>query len=100
MSAAQMLAALVTVAAVDFELTHDGLSWDLRLELLIEAILDDVAPAIGALFGQRRIECFIDLGRGWRLAMGMLAVLIALLATGFLGLILRLALGERSGLSL
>jgi hypothetical protein len=32
--------------------------------------------------------------------MGVLAVLIALLATGFLGLIFRLAFGERRGLAL
>jgi hypothetical protein len=100
MTAAQMLAAFVAVTTVDFELTHDGLAWNFGLKLLVEMIFDDVAAAIGALFGQWGVVCLIDLSRGRRLAMGVLAVLIALLATGLFGPLLRFAFGERGGLPL
>jgi hypothetical protein len=98
-SAAQMLAALAASAAVDGECADDGLSWDIGLKLLVEMILDDIAAAIGTLFGQGRIEGFIDaLGRR-RLTMGVQAVLLALFAARLFGTLLGFAFGKRGGLS-
>jgi len=88
MAAAQVLAALWAVAAVDGELTDDGLAWNFRLKLLIEMILDDLAAAIGTLLGQRSVESFLDARGRRRLAMSVVAVLFALLAAGFLGFFL------------
>ena len=41
------------------------------MKLLIEAIFDDVAAAIGAVIGQRRVERFVDVFGGRRLAVGV-----------------------------
>jgi hypothetical protein len=100
MSAAQMLAAFIAVAAVDFELAENGLAWNLGLELSIEMILDNIAPAIGTLLGQSRIECFIDLFGGRKFAMGVFAVLVARLAACLFGILLRFSLRKWSGLTL
>ena len=100
MSAAQVLAAFLAMAAVDVELADDGLAWNFGLELLIEMILDDVAAAIGTVIRQRGVQSFIDLsGRRW-LAVAVLAVLLASLAAGLFGMLFRLAFGERGGLPL
>src|ERR1700730_8509385 len=99
MPATQVLAAVLAMAAVNFELADDGLAWNLGLKLLIQMILDDIAAALGTLLGQGSIERFIN-AAGWRwFAMGVIAVLVALLAARLLGILFRFALGERSGLS-
>ena len=99
MSAAQMLAAFLAMAAVNFEFADDGLTGDLGLKLLIEMILDDIAATVGTLLGQRSVEGFIDAFRWWRFAMSVLAMLIAFLTARFFGILLGLALGERRGLA-
>jgi hypothetical protein len=89
------------MSAVDVELTHDGLARNLGLKLLVEAfgILDDLAAAIGALFGQRRLKAFIDALGQRRFAMSVLAVLLSLFAARLLGPFLGFALGKRRGLA-
>lgn len=77
MSAAQMLAAVLAMAAVDFEFTDDGLTANFGLKLLIEMVLDDGTTAVRALLRQRRFESFIDTFGRRRFAMSVLAVLIA-----------------------
>src|SRR6266436_9668571 len=100
MSAAQLLAAVSAVAAMDVELAYDGLARNLGLELLVEMVLDDSATAIGTALGQGSFVGFIDLaGRRWR-PMAMLAVLIALLSPWFFGFLFGFAFGERRRLSL
>jgi hypothetical protein len=99
MPATQALAALLAMAAVDVELADDGLAGNVRLELLIEMILDDVAAAVGTVIGQGRVKRFSDL-LGRRLAMAVLAVLVASLAARLLGMLLRCAFGEGSRLPL
>jgi hypothetical protein len=99
MSATQMLAALAAAAAMDGEFANDGLSRDVGLKLLIQMILDDVAAAIRTLFGQGRIEGFIDALSRRRLTMSVLAVLLALLAARPLGPFLGFAFGKRRGLT-
>jgi len=59
-TAADLLAALLAMAAVDLELPHDGLARDLGLELLVEAVLDDFALAMRARLRQRSVEGFVD----------------------------------------
>jgi hypothetical protein len=100
MSATQMLAAFFAVAAVDCEFTNDGLTRNLGLKLLIEAILDDIAAAIRTLLGQRCVERFINLGRRRRFAMTVLAMLFALLAAWLFGIPFRFVFGKRRRLSL
>src|ERR1700678_51068 len=82
MSATMMLAALFAVTAVDVELSDDRPTGDFGLELLVEVVLDDLAAAIGALFGQRCVMGFINAFGRRRLTMGVLPVLVALFATG------------------
>src|SRR5688572_28319387 len=86
-SATQPFAAALAMATVDGELPHDGLAWEVGLELLIEplGIFDDAAAAVRTLFGQRGVECFVDFLRlRWR-SMAMLAVLLACFASWFSG---------------
>jgi hypothetical protein len=99
-SATQMLAALAAAAAVDGEFADDGLSRNVGLKLLVEMILDDIAAAIGTLFGQGGSESFIDALGGRRLTMGVQAVLFAFLAARLFGTLLGFAFGERGGLAL
>src|ERR1700722_4560498 len=79
MPATHLLAALVTVAAVDVELAGDGLSRDVGLILGVREVFDDVAAAVGiATFaGQRRIMRFVNLLRRRRWTMAVLAMLLA-----------------------
>ncbi len=99
MLAAQLLAALLAMAAMDVELTHDRPTRNLGLKLVSALLLDEVSPAVGTVLRQGRVEDFIDLSRRRRLAMAMPSVLLARLAARLLGVLFRLALGERSGWS-
>ena len=99
MPATQMLAAFAAMAAVDVEFADDGLPRNVGLKLLVEMIFDNGTAAFGTLIGQGRIEGFIDSFGRRRLAMSVIAVQIALLATRFFGPFLGFALGERRGLS-
>jgi hypothetical protein len=94
MPAAQLLAAVLAMAAVDRKLADNGATGNLALELLIETIFDDRTPTVGTLFGQGSIELFINvLGRRW-LAMGVRAVLFASFAARLLGTLLGFTFGE------
>jgi hypothetical protein len=98
MSATHMLAAFLAMAAMDLEFADDGLAWDLGLELLIERVFDDSAAAVGTVIGQGSVEGFVDSFGLGRLAMAMIAVRFAFLATGLFGFVFRLVLGERRSL--
>src|SRR5579859_4281874 len=100
MSAAQLLAAVSAMAAMDVELADDRLTRNLGLELLVQMVLDDIAAAIGTLLGQGSIVGFIDLAGRRRRTMAMLAVLLALLSPWFFGPFLGFTFGERRRLSL
>ena len=63
-------------------------------------ILDHVAAALGTLLGQGGVKRFIDLVGRRRLAMAVLAVLLAGLAARLLGILFRLAFGKGSRLAL
>lgn len=78
---------------MNFEFADDGLAWNSGLKSLVEMILDDVAVAIGTLLGQRSVEGFIDVF-GQRLAMGVVAMQLALLAARLFGMLFRFAFGE------
>jgi hypothetical protein len=58
------------------------------------------AAAVGAEVRQGRLVDLVDLLRAGRWAVGLGAVVFARLPAGLLGLVLRLALGERGGLAL
>ena len=100
MLAANVLAALLAVAAVDVELADDRPARNLGLELLVEMVLDDVAAAIGTLIGQGRVVGFIDQVRRRRVAMRVPAMLVAHLAAWLFGVLLGLAFGKRGRLPL
>jgi hypothetical protein len=85
---------------VDVELPVDGLARDLDLELLGDVGLVERTAAVGAAVRQGRLVNLVELVRGRRLAVGLGAVILAGLASGFLGLVGRLALGEGGGLAL
>src|SRR5437667_7836811 len=90
--------ALRTTTDMDVELPLNGPPWDLDLILLIDACLDDRFAAIGTRIGQGSVVGFVNFGG--RLAMRLGAIIVARLTAGLSRLILRLALGERRGLSL
>jgi hypothetical protein len=92
--------ALTALADVDVELSVDRLAWDLHLELLGDMGFVEEAATIGTDLGQRCLVDLIDLFRSGRLAVGLGAVVLAGLAAGLLGVWLRLALSEGSGLAL
>ena len=78
----------------------NGLSRDLHLELLGDVRLVERAAAVGAAVGQPCLVDLVDLLGGWRLAVGLGAVVLARLAPGSLGVCLGRALGEGSCLAL
>jgi hypothetical protein len=92
--------ALTASADVDVELSVDGLARDLDLELLGDVGLVQTAAATGAGVGQVRLVNLVDLFRAGRLAVGLGAVVFTGLASGLLGLVGRLSLGEGGGLAL
>jgi hypothetical protein len=100
MSAPQKLAAFFALAAVDCEFADDRLARNLGLKLSIEMPFDDIATTTGTAIGQNRVELFINLVWGRRLAMGVFAVLFARLTARLSGLLFRLAFRERGRLSL
>jgi hypothetical protein len=92
--------ALTASADVDVELSVDGLARDLDLELLGDVGLVQTAAATEAGVGQVRLVNLVDLFRAGRLAVGLGAVVFTGLASGLLGLVGRLSLGEGGGLAL
>jgi hypothetical protein len=100
MPAAHVLAAPLTMPAVNVELADDRPARNLGLELLIEMVLADRAAARGTLLGQGGVQRFLDLLGRRRRAMGVSAVLVALLAAGLFGVLLGRPLGERGRLPL
>jgi hypothetical protein len=86
MPALNPAAALTALTDVDVELAVNGLGRDLDLELLGDVRLVERATAIGASVGQGRLVSFVELLRGWRLAMRLRAVVLAGLASWLLGL--------------
>jgi hypothetical protein len=78
----------------------NGLARDLDLELLGDVGLVEGAAAVGADLGQRSLVELVDLLGAGRLAVGLGAVVLSGLATGFLGLVGGRSLGEGSGLAL
>jgi hypothetical protein len=93
-------AAPAALPDVDVELAMNGLARDFDLELLGDMGFAEGAAAVGAAVRQGRLMNFVDLVRGWRLAMGFGAVVLAGLASWLLGLVSGLALGEGGGLAL
>jgi hypothetical protein len=85
---------------MDVELPVDGLARDLDLELLGDVRLVERAAAVWAAVRQQRLVNLIDLLGCGRLAVGLGAVVSAGLASGLLGLVGGLALGEGRGLAL
>jgi hypothetical protein len=92
--------AMRALAYVDVELPMDGLTRDFDLVLLGDVGFVQGTSAIGADIGQGRLVDLVDLFGAGRQAMRLGAVILAGLATGFLGLGAGLTLGERGGLSL
>src|SRR5262249_44323607 len=92
--------ALATPADVDVELPVNGLARDLHLELLGDVRFVQRAAAIGAAVRQRCLVDLVDLLGGWRLAVGLGAVVLTRLAARLAGVRLGLALGKRPGLAL
>jgi hypothetical protein len=92
--------ALTTPAYVDVELAVDGLARDLDLILLGDVGLVEGAAAIGAGGGQVCLVNLVELFGVGRLTVGLGAVVLAGLASGLLGLVRGLALGEGGGLAL
>jgi hypothetical protein len=99
MPPAARLAALGTAAALDAELPVEGPAWDFGLKLLVAVCLDETAATDRTLLGERRLQHLIGrLGR--QRPMTVFAVFGATLATGLLGLVFGLVLGERGCLPL
>src|SRR5205085_6790480 len=73
-SALKGLAAATAAAEVDVELSGQGASGDLGLELSDDGGLSDTAAAVGAGLGQGRVEGLIDLGGIRRGAMAVASV--------------------------
>src|SRR5262245_43042830 len=86
--------ALPALPDVDVELPVNGLSRDLYLELLGDVRFVQRAAAVGAALGQGCLVDLVDLLGGWRLAVGLGAVVLARFAPGSLGVCLGRALGE------
>ena len=91
-------AATATSPHMDIESTHQGLTWDLDLKLLIDMVFIDRATALRTLLGQRHIEDLVWLVFRQR-AMGLGTVLVCWLAARRFRVLLGRALGERGGLS-
>jgi hypothetical protein len=92
--------ALAALADVDVELPVNGLPRDLDLELLGDVGFVERATAAGAPVRQRCLMDLIDLLGGWRLAVGLGAVVLSRLAARLLGLAGGRALSKRGGLAL
>jgi hypothetical protein len=90
----------VALADVDVELPVNGLARDLDLELPGDVGFVERAAAVRTEVGQGRLVDLVDLFGAGRLAVGLGAVVLAGFAAGLLGLVLRFALGKRSGLAL
>src|SRR5262249_5996179 len=88
------------LADVDVELPVNGLARDLDLELLGDVGLVERPSALWADVGQRCLVDLVNLLRAGRLAVGLGAVVLAVLAAGLLGLGGGLAPGEGGGLPL
>lgn len=84
---------------VDAELADQRLAWDVGLELVGRAGLDEAAPAVRARVGERSFVALGDLFRRWR-AVTVLAVGTTRLVAGRLRVGLGRALAERCGLAL
>jgi hypothetical protein len=85
---------------VDVELAVNGLARDLDLELLGDMRFVARAAAVGAGVGQLRLVDLVDLFGAGRLAVGLVAVILAGLGAGLPGLVGGLAFGEGGGLAL
>jgi hypothetical protein len=92
--------ALAALADVDVKLPVNRLARDLNLKLSSDMGFVERTAAVGAAVRQGRLMNLVDLVRGWRLAMGLRAVVLAGLASCLLGLVGGLALGEGGGLAL
>ena len=93
-------AAPAAPADVDVELPVNGFSRDLHLELLGDMRLVQRATAVGAALGQGCLVDLVDFPGGWRLAVGLGAIVIARLPAGLARGRFGPALGEGSGLAL
>ena len=98
MSRLNASAATATSPHMDIESTHQGLTRDLDLELLIDMVFVGQSTTLGTLFGQRHIDDLAGLVFGKR-AMGLGAIGVSRLAARCFGVLLRRSLGERSGLA-
>jgi hypothetical protein len=92
--------ALTALTDVDVELAVNGLARDLDLELLGDVSFAEGAAAVGAAVRQRRLMDLVDFPGGWRLAVGLGAIVIARLTAGLARGRFGPALGEGSGLAL
>jgi hypothetical protein len=99
MASLHATAALTALTNVDVELSVNGLALDLDLELLGDVRFVQQAATVGEDVGQACLMDFVDLFGGRRLAVGLSAVVLARLATGLLGLVCGLALGEGGSLA-
>src|SRR5262249_52956410 len=92
--------ALTALTDVNVELSVNGLTRDLDLELLGDVGFVERSAAVRADLRQGRLVNLVDLfgGRGLTVRLG--AVVLAGLAAGLLGLWLGRALGEGGGLTL
>src|SRR5262249_58957293 len=87
--------ALAALADMDVELPVDGLTRDLDLELLGDVGFVERATAAGAAVGQRRLMDLADFLGGWRLAVGLGAIVLARLTAGLARGRIGLGLRER-----
>src|SRR5262245_164430 len=93
-------AAVLALAAMDVELSHDGPAGNLGLVLRLDMGFLHVAAAARAGVGQGDLVDLVDAIRRRRLAMAMSAMAFAAFASGFFGFLLRRSFGEGRRLSL
>jgi hypothetical protein len=99
MASLDAFAAATATADVDVELANDGAARDLGLELSIDPGLVDGPATVRAGLGQGGIEGLVDAVRRRSRAVTVAAVGSTTLAARLLGMSLRRALGEGSGLT-